>query len=205
MGQAKTITIIAEAHFLNMTDVNTGLESKFQQKILELSGYFREDRFYYKNIYDFILREGKVYQSQPFTSEERKFVIKRINSLNGSFAPNQCFSNSGKLAMCDSKNKIKYVEGFIFKEETGIPILHAWNEINSKVIDITLINRYGEYTIGSFEKDIAYSGAIFPTNYIRSLFFSKTKARSVLSDISDSVNLWPILKQPFTEVHSKSL
>lgn len=174
------------------------LEGKFQQKMLELSGYFRESSFHYKNIYDFTLKEGKVYKSEPFTPEERKAVIKRIKSLNGTFAPNQCFSNSGKLAMADHKENIKYVEGFIFKEEIGIPILHAWNEINGKVIDITLINQYGEYTIGSFEKDIVYSGTIFPTSYIRKLFSSRIKSRSVLSDISDPDNLWPVLKQKFT-------
>jgi hypothetical protein len=173
------------------------LEEKFQQKMLELSGYFKESSFYYKNIYDFTLREGKIYKSQPFTSEERRIVLKRIKSLNGTFAPNQCFSNSGKLAMADHKENIKYVEGFIFKKEIGVPILHAWNEINGKVIDITLINQYGEYTIGSFEKDIVYSGNIFPTGYVRKIFASKTRARSVLSDISDPDNLWPILKQEF--------
>jgi hypothetical protein len=181
------------------------LEKLFKEKLTDLAGYFRHEEFYYKNIFDFTLREGKVYESQPFTSEERKFVIKRINSLNGSFAPNQCFSNSGKLAMADATEKIKYVEGFIFKEETGIPILHAWNEINGKVIDITIINKYGEYTIGAFENDIAYSGNIFPISYIRRLFASKTKSRSVLSDISDPNNFWPILKNQFTEEYINSL
>lgn len=179
-----------------------GLKELFQQKTIELSGYFKQDDFYYKNIYDFILKEGKVYQSQPFTSEERKFVLKRIKSLNGTFAPHHCFSNSGKLAMADHKEKIKYVEGFIFKEEIGIPILHAWNEINGKVIDITLINKYGEYTIGSFEEDILYSGAVFPISYIRKTFLSKTKSRSVLDDISGH---WPVLKHQFTDEYIRSL
>ncbi len=142
------------------------IESLFVDKLTHLSGYFRESAFHYKNIFDFTIREGKMYESQPFTSEERKSAVKRINSLNGTFAPNQCFSNSGKLAMCDHKEKIKYVEGFIFKKEIGIPVLHAWNEINGKVIDITLINQFGEYTLGKFENDIAYLGNIFPIKYV---------------------------------------
>jgi hypothetical protein len=177
----------------------TELEQLFKEKLKDLSSYFRHEDFYYKNIYDFILVEGKVYESQPFTSEERKQVLKRIKSLNGSFAQNQCFSNSGKLAMCDSKEKIKYVEGFIFKKEIGIPILHAWNEINGKVIDITLINQFGEYTIGSFESDIVYCGSTFPTNYVREIFSQKTKSRSLINDLSHPENPWPILRRQFTK------
>jgi hypothetical protein len=181
------------------------IEILFKEKLTHLASYFKQQDFHYKNIFDFTNREGKMYESQPFTSEERKTVIKRINSLNGTFAPNQCFSNSGKLAMCDHKNKIKYVEGFIFKKEAGIPILHAWNEINGKVIDITLINKFGEYTIGTFENDIAYMGTIFPIGYVRKVFCSKTKSRSLLSDISDHGNPWPILQKPFTENYIDSL
>jgi len=183
----------------------TELDQLFQERLTCLSAYFRHEEFYYKNIYDFTLKEGKVYASQPFTSEEHKFVTKRVRSLNGTFAPNHCFLNSGKLVMADSKDKIKYVEGFIFKKEDEVPILHAWNEINGKVIDITLINKYGEYTIGSFEDDIAYRGTVFPTSLVRKVFGHKTRSRSILSDISDKHNPWPILKHRFTEEHTKSL
>lgn len=179
---------------------NNDLERNFVDKALELSKYFRHEDFYYKNIYDLILREGKLYKSQPFTSEENKSVTKRIRSLNGTFAPHQCFSNSGKLAMADHKEKIKYVEGFIFKEEIGIPILHAWNEINGKVIDITLINKYGEYTIGTFENDISYIGVTFPTRYVRKIFC--LKSRSLLDDVYGQ---WPVLKNQFTSEYINSL
>jgi len=177
----------------------TELGQLLKERLINLSGYFRHENFHYKNTYDFILMEGKVYESQPFTSEERKQVLKRIKSLNGSFAQNQCFSNSGKLAMADSKEKIKYIEGFIFKKESEVPILHAWNEINGKVIDITLINQFGEYTIGCFESDIAYFGCTFQTSYVRQMFSQKTKSRSLISDISDPDNLWPVLRKPFAK------
>jgi len=172
------------------------LEKTFKDKLTLLSSHFRHEDFYYKNLYDFTLREGKMYEKKNLTPEERMFVMKRIKSLNGSFAQNQCFHNSGKLAMGDLKDKIKYVEGFVFKAETGIPILHAWNEINGKVIDITLINKFGEFTLGLFENDIAYRGTIFPIDYIRRMFISKN-SRSILSDISDPENLWPVLKNKF--------
>jgi hypothetical protein len=183
----------------------TELDQLFQEKLISLSCYFRHEYFYYKNKFDFTLREGKIYKSVPFTAEERKFVLKRIKSLNGTFAPNHCFLNSGKLAMADSTFNIKYVEGFIFKKDDEVPILHAWNEINGKVIDITLINKYGEYTIGTFEDDIAYRGTVFTTRYVRSAFSHKTRSRSILSDISDKSNPWPILKEKFSEEYLDSL
>ncbi len=174
------------------------LEESFKSKLTNLSNYFRHDQFYYKNIYDFVLREGKMYESIQLTPEERKATMKRITSLNGKFAQNQCFNNSGNLAMSDIKNKIKYVEGFIFKRESGIPILHAWNEINGKVVDLTLINKFGEFTLGAFEDDIAYCGSSFTTKYVRSMFLTK-KSRSLLTDISNPNYLWPILQNQFTE------
>lgn len=181
--------------------LETQLETQFKDKLSLLSQYFRHETFYYKNIYDFVLREGKMYESNPLTSEENKFTMKRIKSLNGRFAQHQCFHNSGSLAISDLKGKIKYVEGFIFKKSLDIPILHAWNELNGKVIDLTINN---ELTLGSYENDIAYCGSIFPTEYIRKIFLSKN-SRSVLSDIANPIKLWPILKNKFTEENIKSL
>jgi len=180
------------------------LEQSFKNKLSQLAAYFRHEEFYYKNIYDFTLVEGKMYESKQLTPEEHKSTMKRIKSLNGKFAQHQCFYNSGSLAMSDLKGKIKYVEGFIFKKDLDIPILHAWNEINGKVIDITIINKYGEFTLGSFEDDIAYCGSVFPTAYIRKIFLSKN-SRSVLSDIANPNKLWPILHNKFTEENIKSL
>lgn len=190
---------------IEIINTDKPIEELFKEKLTNLASYFRQQDFYYKNIFDFTCIEGKMYKSQSFTTEERKSTVKRINSLNGMFAPNQCFSNSGKLAMSDSKNKIKYVEGFIFKREIGIPILHAWNEINGKIIDITLINKFGEYSLGEYENDMAYFGTVFPIGYVRSIFLQKTKSRSLLSDISDHNNPWPILKERFTDDYINSL
>lgn len=180
------------------------LEQIFKNKLSELSQYFRHDDFYYKNIYDFVLMEGKMYKSEHLTKEENKYTMKRIKSVNGKFEQHQCFYNSGRLSIGDLSEKIKYVEGFIFKKDLNVPILHAWNEINGKVIDLTVINKYGEFTLGSYEDDIAYCGTVFPTAYIRKIFLSKS-SRSILSDIANPNKLWPILHNQFTEENIKSL
>lgn len=84
-------------------------------------------------------------------------------------------------------------------------ILHAWNEINGKIIDITIINKFGEYTLGIFEDDIEYFGCAFPTDYVKNTFLHKTRSRSLLMDISDDKNPWPLLRKKFTDEYLQSI
>ncbi len=201
------------------TQIQLSKEDSFLQEYLKtMSGYTdksihgNEDNiskahpeYYYKSILDFVSQEGKVYQPQEFTSEEYKYVRKRIRALN--FSPkqsSQSFHNSCKLAIYDSRKIIKYVEGYIINANSNVtpspvPRLHAWNEINGKVIDITItdreLNRRDGYIMGKFKK-IAYRGIAFQhdqifTHVMRSDFSSG-------SIIDNFMMKWPLLKTKFT-------
>lgn len=112
-----------------------------------------------ETIWAYTLANGKFYESSPLTSEEQKSVRKRITSLNRQFVKDS-FINSSNLALSDSKGKIKYVEGFIYIKYFDIAFLHAWNEINGKVIDTTLKTKDEGRNFGSFDENISYMGTV---------------------------------------------
>ena len=112
-----------------------------------------------ETIWAYTLANGKFYESSPLTSEEQKSVRKRITSLNRQFVKDS-FINSSNLALSDSKGKIKYVEGFIYIKDFDIAFLHAWNEINGKVIDTTLKTKDEGRNFGSFDENISYMGTV---------------------------------------------
>lgn len=119
---------------------------------------------------DFIRKEGVVKQSKELTSEEKKFVKKRMRSTNCSFEKNSCFYNSALLMMSDSQ-KIKYVEGVVLNGN-GCATIHAWNEVSGKVVDVTLQN------FGSFAENVCYYGVEIPQDQVRSIILKNGYPKS---------------------------
>lgn len=125
----------------------------------------------YTSIYDFVLKEAKMYTSQKLTENEQRTINQAIGELP--FAPQQkqCFKNSQSLVFSDDSDQIKYVEGYIRLKDISLPIhiSHAWNEINGKVIDITLAikdsNNQISHNFGLFKK-IDYFGVVFSNEQI---------------------------------------
>lgn len=93
--------------------------------------------FVYSGLEDLLLQHGTKYKSQPLTQEEMD-VIKLTVKNAWKYVCKQCYFNSQTIAS-SSKGKIKYVEGVAFCDL--IPMNHAWNTINGKVLDFTWKHR----------------------------------------------------------------
>jgi hypothetical protein len=98
-------------------------------------------KYHYRNIYDFVLREGRFFEPQPRTDPIRLRPI------------GECFRNALLTMM---KTGLQYAEGYAVSG-SKIPVLHAWNVgSDGSVIDSTW------EPVGS-----AYFGIIFPLSIVR--------------------------------------
>lgn len=122
----------------------------------------------YKNMYDFLAREGQVF--------ERTHKFKETGWKRG--IPKNCYGNSYNLAI--SKIGISYCEGLaISKNVPMLPLAHAWNfRFDLDVIDST----WGD-------KAVQYFGVIIPSWYIL-----QCALQTGTYGVIDSWELqWPIL------------
>ena len=111
--------------------------------------------FIYASLYDFIHKNGHEFKSAPLTPEEME-VVKEFIEKAKSFKQKECFYNAQKISTCSD---LKYVEGFVMDAKIPIPIEHAWNSINNKVIDFTLKHlNGGEPIIGIIPPGLEYIG-----------------------------------------------
>lgn len=94
---------------------------------------YQDNRFVYMGLEDFLLQHGNKFISQQLDDNEMKFLKKTIQQSD-KYMPKQCFYNAQYIATA-SKGIIKYVEGVAYCRL--IPMDHAWNTINNKVIDFT--------------------------------------------------------------------
>ena len=143
--------------------------------------------FFYKNSYDFLLREGSFFSCQELNKEEKSHIKKIVGRLG--FAPQmkECFYNAQFLALSDSSNKIQYAEGYAYTDL--MPILHGFNVINGKVIDITWKNKKDDN-----KKNHAYYGVALPTQYVRKQMLDMSMATSLIECYE---NKFDILKKKF--------
>lgn len=152
---------------------------------------------------DYVLQNGRLYESQPLTDEELGWLFKLINGKR--FAVKQCYYNS-QLFLMDAKfhdheHELRYVEGYSIGV---IPVQHGWLTLNGKVIDLTMRlqeklkrqspvcrNRLGNRVLGEFPADREYFGVIFDTDHVCQEMVSSGTARSLIDDWE---NQWPLLK-----------
>lgn len=71
----------------------------------------------------------------PYTPEE-KATLKAMKTSVGNCKIGYCFMNAQRLTAYDKNPAVKYVEGLVTVH--GVPIDHAWVEINGKVYDPTI-------------------------------------------------------------------
>lgn len=123
------------------------LEFKLKPENLELIkqlsnfGSLREEKYYYKNPYQYIIEKGKCNEPQPLNELEQKKLNKEIKIIKP--RPKACYENSQKLA-ANSNGEYKLIEGYIFLPNIGINIEHSWNETkDGKLIDITIPKNSG--------------------------------------------------------------
>ena len=114
----------------------------------------------YSSMEDFLIKHGTRYLPQPLTTEELK-AVKSLIGTGGKFQAKQCFYNSGSIAT-SSVGTLQYVEGYCMSGNIPIPIHHAWNTINGKVIDVTYKHlNNGKPILGEFPSEWVYFGTPF--------------------------------------------
>lgn len=123
---------------------------------------------YYSSLYDFIYKNGKLYQSSKLTDREM-LELKEVLDSSDYYKQKECFFNAQKIAVNNLGINIKYVEGFLFDNKVPIPIEHAWNTINDKVLDFTCKHlNEGKPIIGVIPEGLEYIGvALSPKRIIK--------------------------------------
>lgn len=145
----------------------------------------------YAGQYDFILKHGRFFMSQPLTDAEREIVNEALKNIGFKPRMKECFYNAQLLAMNDKTGQIKYCEGFGM---SIIPCNHGWAMINDKVIDITWKDDEGKNYFGDFDK--SYFGFSLPTERVTQKMFKTGWAVSWLDDWKGG---WELLTKPFTQ------
>ena len=145
--------------------------------------------YHYKGQEDFILQNGKHYTSNPMTTEELE-TLKRKSLQTKRFQAKQCFYNAQLLSHASS---IKYVEGYLF---AGIlPIFHAWNTINGKVIDFTMAHSNNNKPIlGEIPDGWDYFGVELPSSSIREYWNKHGESNALIDNYRER---HPLLKEKF--------
>lgn len=104
---------------------------------------------YGTTIYELYDRKGQEYNHVPLTKEENAHIKRLIaywNRGRSAFKVNQCYKNAQRLATTHkmfsimdgvSPHKFGYHEGYVASTKLVVPIHHAWNTINGKIVDLT--------------------------------------------------------------------
>lgn len=129
--------------------------------------------------YDFLLDNGKQKKTADLTSKEKSEVVACTRRRRG--IRSACFYNAQMLTL-DSCEKLTYHEGYAASEELGIPLEHAWNEFNGKVIDNTWK-----------KKKVTYFGVKIPIKFIRHQIVEKEKSTDMMN------NFWRVCVRPLQE------
>ena len=139
----------------------------------------------------FILEHGKKYESQELTEDEME-LLKNVLQTQDRWKMKQCFYNAQCIAS-SSNDSIKYCEGYA--DSLGLPMEHAWNTINGKVIDMTWkMNNDNKPVLGVIPDGWEYVGVELPVSLVYDLH-DKTGHASPL--IADWENGFPLLKKRF--------
>ena len=155
--------------------------------------------FHYQGPEDFLLQNGKHFESNPMTEEEKGF-LKKMAWKSCGYRMKECFFNAQDFAQLSSK--IKYVEGYLY---SGIiPIEHAWNSLNGKVIDFTMYHANNNKPIlGDIPEGWDYFGVELPTRSITEYWAEYGQADPMISNWNKR---YPLLREPFraeTEIKEK--
>lgn len=129
------------------------LHGKISGTRLPGSKYTHPDQFFKEH--------GNFFQSAPLTPEEEEEVRRAIANPKD-FKMKECFYNAQVIAQ---RGPLQYVEGYCFPGL--LPVQHAWNAINGKVVDVTLKHQNGGSVIAGLIPDgWEYFGVDFPVKEI---------------------------------------
>jgi hypothetical protein len=173
------------------------LESDLLEKLKNRAEQEKENKWqngwYYSYFEDFVAQEGTVFKSEELTDEEKTHVLDTLK-ISKNKKDRECFFNAQTLSMCDKTGAIKYYEGFTNNE--NIAILHGFNVLNGKVVDVTH-KIDGKPTLGIFEAGKEYIGVQFDVR----LCYERIRAgKDSTSFIDNWREDWPVLKEKWKQV-----
>ncbi|MCC5907032.1 MAG: hypothetical protein JJU13_12530 [Balneolaceae bacterium] len=177
-----------------MNKENKLLESlkSFHEMIIEINKSQGIDRnkkgYYYSSPFDLIIQEGRIFKSIKLTSNETIFINNVIERYE--FNQGECFYNSQLICAFDKTNKIEYWEGFTDSFPVGIPVIHGFNVLNGKVIDVTL-KIDGKPILGIYPNVKEYIGIKIPKEIVIDRFHNHPTSISFIDNLSDG---FPLLK-----------
>jgi hypothetical protein len=141
----------------------------------------------------FVLQHGVAFQSQALTLREIHIVHTAYKkaAVRCSFEMRECWWNAKALVKADKTGTLRYAEGYA---NNMIPTLHAWAEINGKVVDLTwrkdhrAPGQFENWRIGVFEPPVEYHGIVFSPEELAE-FMPKHKGSLI-----DNQERWPLLQ-----------
>ena len=158
----------------------------------ELRGFMAARRppgFRYSCIHDYVLENGRNFESASLTAEQSELVGSIVARMSEAAIPKQCFYNAQILAMAFWSERVSYVEGFAICS-IPIPIHHGWVSVDGKVIDVTW-KEDGLPIIGEFPEGRGYYGASVSNEFISDRCAELGVAGTVLDDFERG---FPLLK-----------
>jgi hypothetical protein len=130
----------------------------------------------YRHPDQFFKEHGKFFESQPLTAEEEEEVRNSLGNVSR-YQMKECFYNAQVVAQ---RSNLAYVEGYCFSGM--IPIQHAWNSINGKVVDVTLKHQNdGKVIAGIFPQGWEYFGVDFPVREITKMWAEHEMSYPIIS------------------------
>ena len=164
-----------------------GSVTKYLKDIAKMQ-HLKKKGYAYDGPAEFIIKHGKEYESAELTSQETE-MLQHVLKRQCDYEAKKCFYNAQSIGLAGT---IGYVEGYA--DSLGIPMEHAWNTINGKVIDMTWkMNNNGEPVLGVIPEGWEYYGVELPHELINKMW--STGSSSTL--INDWENGFPLLKEPF--------
>lgn len=178
---------------------------RFQSDARKMPGLHRPKGFKYSSMEEYVLRNGRFFDSAPLTAEERERVFDAIDRYGRRFPIKQCYYNSQMLLLFGGEPGFRYVEGYV---SSVFPILHGWLTLNDKVIDLTMrvrdpqgrsikrACRLGDRVLGKIPSERAYIGVEYLTEDVKRHMVGTGAGGSLIDDWRLG---YPLLREAPTE------
>ena len=150
--------------------------------------HLKKKGYAYDGPAEFILKHGRQFQSAELTPEERE-ILTDVLENECRYKVKQCFYNAQSIGLAGT---IGYVEGYA--DSVGIPMEHAWNTINGKVIDMTWkMNNNDQPVLGVIPEGWEYFGVELDHELIVDMW-GAGMSNNFINNWEDG---YPLLKEPF--------
>jgi len=152
-----------------------------------------------ENVYGYVLRKGKrAVSKEPLTDEQMGYLLELAGCED--MEAKQCFYNASVLLIRDFGTKrLKYYEGYVLLDGLTFPILHAWLELDGKLVDVTLQHEnsdgraedLSDRILGVIPPQLQYYGVPMDTQLLIDNLLEKGESFSLIDNWPEH---WPLLK-----------